>query len=241
MSTFSRAPARPDRIPVLELDSDLARRLSGARLQRARMAGFARILERDAGSWDAGRDAAPASDGLGLLVIDGVLVRRVGLDGRYAAEVLGPGDVLRPWEHDGDTAVLPFEPVWRALRPLRLAVLDLQWAERMSPYPEVMAELLARSLRRSLRLAAMLVISQQPRLEEALLRCLWELADRFGRVRPDGTHVELELTHELVGYLVGARRPSISTALKRLETARKLRREGRTFVLLGDPPSGWRP
>ena len=33
--------------------------------------------------------------GIGLLVLEGVLVHRVGIDERYSAELLGEGDVLR--------------------------------------------------------------------------------------------------------------------------------------------------
>jgi CRP/FNR family transcriptional regulator, cyclic AMP receptor protein len=55
-------------------------------------------------------------------------------------------------------------------------------------------------------------------------------------VRPDGTLVGLRLTHELIGYLVGARRPSVSTALGRLQRDGRLRREGRHWLLLGEPP-----
>jgi CRP-like cAMP-binding protein len=195
------------------------------------------VIRHQTGLWDAREDAEPARDGYGLLVLDGMLVRRVGHGGRYGAELLGPGDVLRPWEHDGDEAVLPFEAQWRVLSPLRLAVLDLAWVVRMTRFPEVSAELLGRLQRRSRRLASMLVISQQPKLDDALWLFFWELADRYGHVRPDGTHVGLELTHELIGYLIGARRPSVSTALKRLERAGRVRRHGHSWVLLGEPPA----
>ena len=82
----------------------------------------------------------------------------------------------------------------------------------------------------------MLVIAQQPRLQDTLMLFFWELADRYGRVHPDGVHVGLALTHELISYLVGARRPSVSTALGRLQGEGRIRREGRQWILLGDPP-----
>ena len=44
----------------------------------------------------------------------------------------------------------------------------------------------------------------------------WELADRYGKVHPDGIHLELPLTHEVLSHLAGARRPSVSGALTRL-------------------------
>ena len=36
--------------------------------------------------------------GLGLLVLGGLLIRHVGIEGRFGAELLGEGDLLRPWQ-----------------------------------------------------------------------------------------------------------------------------------------------
>ena len=165
-----------------------------------------------------------------------MLVRRVGMAGRYGAELLSAGDVLQPAQHDGEEATLPFEATWRVLVPLRMAVLDLAWMARMAPFPELMAELGARIMVRSRRLASLLAIAQHHRLEDRLRLFFWELADRYGRVTPDGVALQLRLTHELISHLVGAQRPSVSTALGRLDRAGLVCRQGRTWVLLGPPP-----
>jgi CRP-like cAMP-binding protein len=81
-----------------------------------------------------------------------------------------------------------------------------------------------------------MAIAQQPKLEERLWMLFWELAERYGRVRPDGVHVDLPLTHEVLSHLVGARRPSVSGALTRLAAAGRVHRHGRGWVLSGDPP-----
>jgi CRP-like cAMP-binding protein len=65
----------------------------------------------------------------------------------------------------------------------------------------------------------------------------WELADRYGRVEPDGVRLDLRLTHELIGHLVGAQRPSVSTALGRLEEHGQVLRQGRSWLLAGAPAS----
>jgi len=44
----------------------------------------------------------------------------------------------------------------------------------------------------------------------------WHLADRWGRVTPDGVLVELELTHGLLSRLTSLRRPTVSATLKEL-------------------------
>jgi CRP/FNR family cyclic AMP-dependent transcriptional regulator len=171
------------------------------------------------------------------LILEGALVRRVGLAGRYGAELLSAGDVLQPSRHDGEEASVPFEASWRVLSALRLAVLDLAWMARMAPFPEVMAELAARIMVRSRRFAALLAIAQHHRLEDRLRLLFWELADRYGRVGPDGVRVALPLTHESISHLAGAHRSSVSAALGRLEQAGQVRRLGREWLLLGTPPT----
>ena len=229
--------ARRDVVSVLTEDCELAERLDGARRERAESMSVARQLRRPIGLWQAERDAGQAREGLGLLVIEGTLVRRVGLAGRLGAELLSAGDLLQPAEHDGEEAVVPFEATWRVLSDLRLAVLDLAWMARMSPYPEVFAEITRRVMRRSRRLATLLAIAQHHRLDDRLLLLFWELADRYGRVGPGGVELSIPLTHDLISQLVGAHRPSVSTALGRLEHARAVSRDGHCWTLHGTAPA----
>jgi CRP-like cAMP-binding protein len=49
-----------------------------------------------------------------------------------------------------------------------------------------------------------------------LLVLFWHLAERFGKVTPAGTVVPLSLSHADLAELIGAARPSVSTALKEL-------------------------
>jgi CRP-like cAMP-binding protein len=222
---------------VLSVDRDLSQRLDDTRRLQADALSVARVLRRPTGIWDAKQDADHGRDGLGLLVIDGTLVRRVSMAGRLGAELLSSGDVLQPAEHDGEEATVPFEATWRVLSPLRMAVLDLSWMRQMADYPEVIADITRRVMLRSRRLASLLAIAQHHRLDDRLLLFFWELADRYGRVSLDGVRLDVDLTHELIARLVGAHRPSVSAAVSRLEAAGHLRREGRVWLLLGVPPS----
>ena len=163
-------------------------------------------------------------------------MRRVGLGGRYGCEVLGPGDLLRPWEPD-TWVTIPFETRWRVMTAARLAMLDLRFAHRAGPYPEVAGALLERVMQRSRSLAISMAIARNPRVQRRLLMLLWHLADRWGRVRPDGVCVPLPLTHELLGDMVVAQRPSITLGLKGLQATGELRRDGKDWVLLGTPPA----
>jgi CRP/FNR family transcriptional regulator, cyclic AMP receptor protein len=223
------------RVLVLDEDADLAELVPPSLAQNARQASVAAIMQIDTGQWDARVDADRAREGFGLLALDGVLVRRVGYGGRYGAELLAAGDLLRPWDFDGDESI-GFETTWRVLSPTRLAVLDHGWTERMGRYPAIGPALAGRAMSRARRLAAMMAIAQQPRLDERLWMLFWELADRHGRVRPDGVYVDLPLTHEVLSHLAAARRPSVSGALTKLAEQGRLERDGRRWVLRGDPP-----
>jgi CRP/FNR family transcriptional regulator, cyclic AMP receptor protein len=221
---------------VLEQDRGLGELVPQQSLERAQRASIAAVLRRPAGSWNAAVDSDVARGGFGLLVLEGALVRGVGVDGRFGAELLAAGDLLRPWQHDGEAGVLPFEMAWRIVAPARLAVLDLRWATRMAPFPTVATELTGRALDRSRRLATLMAISQQPRLDQRVWLLFWELADRHGTVHRDGVHLQLRLTHEVISHLVAARRPSVSAALTRLAERGVLRRLGAEWVLSGPPP-----
>jgi CRP/FNR family transcriptional regulator, cyclic AMP receptor protein len=236
MSTSLFSAPRRDVVSVLTEDRELADRLNGSRRERAESASAARQLRRAAGTWHPKDDAGLAREGLGLLVMEGTLVRRVGLGTRLGAELLTAGDLLQPAEHDGEETVVPFEATWQVLAPLRMAVLDLAWMARMAPYPEIFAELTRRVMRRSRRVATLLAIVHHHRLDDRLRLFFWELADRYGRVTPEGVQVQMPLTHDLISQLVGAHRPSVSTALSRLEQAGEISREGHCWTLHGTAP-----
>src|SRR4051794_14624549 len=117
-----------ERLLVLEADRELWDVVPPEHVGRARAASLAAAEARRVGSWDTAQDAPLARDGFGLLVLDGVLVRRVGVEGRFGAELLSAGDLLRPWQHDGEAGALPFEMAWRVVAPMRFAILDRAWA-----------------------------------------------------------------------------------------------------------------
>jgi hypothetical protein len=222
---------------VLDVDPALAELIPPEQRAQARQATAAATVSFAAGSWQPPLSADPARGGYGLLVIDGLLLRRAGIEGRHAAELLGPGDLLRPWQHDnGGDSTLDVEWTWRVVATARCAVLDPRWTGRAAAYPQLGAELAGRALGRSLRLVTAMAIAQQPRLDERLWMLFWDLADRFGKVHADGVHLELPLTHEVLSHLAGARRPSVSGALTRLAGEGRLRRSGSEWILAGGPP-----
>ena len=216
---------------VLLDDPDLGRGLDGPRLRRAQGELAARVLTLSGPRWVP--SDAPQS-GIGLLILEGLLVRRVGTDGRFGAELLGPGDVLRPWEHDGEDATLPFDAAFVIVEPVAMAVLDRDFALRLAPYPEVTGALVGRALQRARSLAVTMAIAHQRRIDRRLLMLFWHLADRWGRVTPEGVRVPLHVTHQVLADLVASRRPAVSTALAQLEHDGLLARVEDGWLLTGD-------
>jgi CRP-like cAMP-binding protein len=216
-------------VEVLAADPDLG---IGADAE-ARAVCVARVLHLGRGP---SRPEAPEDAGFGLLVLTGFLVRRVGRGGRFGAELLGPGDLLRPWQTIGATASAPFEPSWTVAAPTELAVLDAAFVARAAPWPSVAVALVDRAMERSRHLALTMAAVQQPRVERRLEALFWQLADRWGRIGPDGVVVDVPLTHELLGELVAARRPSVTTALSALAASGRVERDAGRWLLRGGPP-----
>jgi CRP-like cAMP-binding protein len=227
----------PEIVSVLDRDRGLSGAVSPQQCAAAVRASRAQVLRVERGEWDPRAEAAGVRGGQGLLILDGFAVRRVGLTSHVGAELLGPGDLLRPADHDGEQATLPFTSAWRVLEVLRLAVLDREWSVRMCRYPEVGVALTARAMLRARRLANTLVIASLPRLDERLRLLLWELADRYGREHGDGVHLRLPLTHDVFAELAAARRPSISTAFGRLARRGDIDRYDGYWILYGEPPA----
>jgi hypothetical protein len=189
------------------------------------------------GPWDVSRLAGATADHVGLLIIDGILSRELVVADHVSAELLGPGDLVRPWQPASRTGLLPVDAVWTVLSPLTVAVLDRRFAAEVTRYPEITAALFDRLSERSLRLATTQAISQLTRVDRRLKALFWHLAERWGRVSGDGVIVPLALTHRILGQLVGARRPTVSTALSELAEREELvRRPDGSWLLRGDPP-----
>jgi CRP-like cAMP-binding protein len=199
---------------LLDLDVDLAEALDVRMRLVARPAATAMIFDADVGEVKLADRLAAARTGPGVLVLDGVIAVNVQVGDRVAAELLGSGDIVEACE-DGDD-LLSCATEWRGLVPTRFAVLDDGFVQRVRPWPQIMQALLNRVERRARNLNVQRAIASQPRLEVRLALLLWHLAARWGRVEPGGIRLPLPLTHQLLGRLIGAERPSVSHALARL-------------------------
>ncbi len=216
---------------VLVAEPELAEDLPAAEVETAIQALVAPIVDLDPGEerlLEAEPD--PARGLLGLLVLHGMLLREVELPGTGHAELVGEGDLILPGGADSGSGGATIN--WRIVTQARVAILDRQFVARTQAWPQVLTRLTLRSLRRTQDLAWQSAIRNQTRVDHRIHRLLWHYADRWGRVTPDGVSLELPLTHECMGKLVGAHRPSVTSAIGMLERRGLLHRPSHGTWLL---------
>ena len=227
-----------DLTSIVDADPDLADLLDEAELERARRGALTRERRLSPGDWDATGAIEPDRHHRGFLIIEGLLSREVDVLGRTCVELLGPGDVLRPWRWDPEGSHVHAEVGWIVLEQTRLAVLDHGLVVRMNPWPQLGVELFARGTRRAHHLAVALAIAHHQRVDDRLLLTLWHLAERWGRVVPEAIIVPLPLSHQRLADLVGAHRPSVTKAVGELAASGALsRRDDGVWMLHGAPPA----
>jgi CRP/FNR family transcriptional regulator, cyclic AMP receptor protein len=219
---------------VLREDPELADAIPPERRARAVEECTAPEISLQPGRW-GGRGSLGFRGGIGVLVLGGLMIRRVGIDGRFGAELIGEGDLLRPNE-ESVSPLLPLSTDWSIVLPTRLAALDLEFEQQLAQYPELGRGLIARALQRSKNLSVNMAIVHQARVDVRLHMLLWHLAARWGRVRSDGTVLRLRLTHAVLADLVAARRPTVTTALSDLARRGLVKTDGETWVLSGEAP-----
>lgn len=232
-----RAPdSSARRVRLLELDPDLGGGLSADEFDAARRYATVQVVRLGRGVHDPAEIGTSAL--LGLFVVDGLLIRSVQVAERRCGELVGPGSLLRPWDNFGRQAPMPFEVGWRVIAPVQLALLDRRITAVAARWPALMHGIVTRAVERSHALALNVAIHSLQHVELRLLVLLWHLADRFGRVTPEGTVIPLKLSHGDLAELIGSRRPSVSARLAGLSAAGLVVRRGdRTWLLRGEPPA----
>jgi len=217
---------------VLDHDAGLRAALPESERARARQHAVASVIELQIGDWDPATENGSDAE-LGLLVLEGLLIRDVTIADARCGELVGPGLLLRPCDGRGSDAPMRHDVGWRVVEPTRLAVLDTRFVRVAAHWPTLVTALVARATERAHNLGVMVSIHSLKRVDTRLLAFFWHLADRFGKVTADGVLVPLPLTHRQLALLVGAQRPSVTSALGTLAERGLLRRDERGNWLLG--------
>ena len=244
MSALRPPPETTDWVQILQVDPALAEAVPEATRQDAAVYAFAHAYWVEPGEWHPNSDNDDTAGHLGLLVLKGFLVRHVKVIDRPPAELLGPGDLLHPWEPD-HTEPFVAGARWDVLEPARLAVLDRRFASVIGRWPDLVSALFGRAIARSRSLLLNLAIGQLVGVDLRLLVMLWHIAERWGSRDTSGERsgcvVPVHLTHQLLASLISAQRPTVTSALASL-TERGLvsRRPDGLIVLHGEPPTEFR-
>jgi CRP-like cAMP-binding protein len=219
-------------VPLLRVDPDLGAGLDRHSLATALQEVRVPIARIDAGPWRP--PPADSSSAFGLLIVDGLVVCETAYADNVSGELLGPGDLFRPWQLAEDSLIAP-RTSWFVACHTSVAVIDGAAMAALAGWPSIVAELFARTVRRARALSMLRAIGQVRRLEHRMLLHLWWAAERLGRVTPAGLVVRLPLTHERLAAVVGAHRPSLTSALLKLERSGYVVRRGDEIVLT--PPA----
>jgi CRP/FNR family cyclic AMP-dependent transcriptional regulator len=170
--------ATADSISIIDADPELEDLLPPIDRERARRETRTRIRHLSVGDWDVAAAEELDSHHRGFLIVDGLISREVEVLGRRCVELLGAGDVIRPWSWDEEGSHVQAEVGWVVLEPAGLAVLNHHLVVRMTPWPQLGLELFNRGTRRAHALAVSLAIAHHQRVDDRLLLTLWHLAER---------------------------------------------------------------
>ena len=226
------------RVSLLDADPDLARWLGPDEVAAARAGAVVPAMLVPRGEWAPPGGGGPSrARHLGFLLLDGLVGRDERLAGWSALSLVGPGELVRPWEQQPDELLLPRTVTWRVFEPVTMAVLGPELEVAIARWPRLGLALADRALRQTSRRATQQAICQLAPLDARLLVLFWHLAERWGRVGSGGVLLPLCLRHETLGHLVGAKRPSVTLALQRLAARHVVEPcADATWLLRGSPP-----
>jgi CRP-like cAMP-binding protein len=235
IGTAVRAKPAAIAVRVLDADPELGAGIDDAQWEFAVNASVAPAFEFERGPWRF--SPPPDSGGLGALILTGMIIVRIDAGARSHIELLGQGDVLSPWVGLGDDAAIASSVNASVASKTRIALLDRRFTIRTARWPEIHAAIVQRLIVRSRRLSLQAAVNAISRVEDRLEVTLWELAYRFGRVTKEGVVLDLPITHTQLAEMLAAQRPSVSTAVGRLQAhGRAMRTERHRWLLQGEPP-----
>lgn len=180
--------------------------------ERALMVPLISVRDQDLG--EATHRHAP--EAFGFLIIEGVVLKETALRRRSALELLGPGDLLAPPLAAGRQLESRAVSQYLAHGPVSLAVIGDRVRAVVRHWPGIADALHDRLGRQTHRASMHLAMLHLPRIEDRITALFADLAERFGRMNSDEILIDPPLTHELIGGLVGGRRPTVTLALHKL-------------------------
>jgi hypothetical protein len=217
---------------LLDADPDLARFLSAEEHRAADR--LALPVQTAPGDDDDVSALIEDAKALGALALDGMLAHRVRIGDHPALQLLGPGNAFCLGGEPATTLLA--DSRCSAITATRLALLDDNFLIAAHRSPRIVRDLPVGTAEQSERAAAQLAISQLPRVDQRLMAIMWLLAEKWGYVTRAGTVLPLALTDATLGYLIGARRPTVTLALGELAERGKLVKQDEGWLIVEPPP-----
>jgi len=214
-------------VGLMEVDPDLGRFLTDEEL--AELARIALVTRDVTGEIDVA-ELLQNEDAYGVLIHQGMVLRRIRVGQRATLRLLGPGEMLILG--DSPRSALVAENDYTAIADTRLVMLDDRLMDAAQRWPRLFAALQSKMAEQNERLVVQLAICQLPRVTDRLLALMWLLAESWGRVTPSGVILPLALTHDALGGMIGARRPTVTLALGELSERGAIVRHDRGWLLL---------
>ena len=175
----------------------------------------------------------------GAAVLEGLVMNSMRIGEQAGIQLLGPGDLLVPRSDLLPAWLADFESHSAGL--VRLGLFGNELLAAAYRWPRVLQGLYACIGDQIQRLTAQLVICQLPRVDDRVLAMLWLLSESWGHVTPSGIRLPLTVTHETLGALVGAARPTVTLALGKLADDGAIVHQDSGWLLLRPPPRAVTP
>lgn len=209
-------------ISLLEADPALGAQLTPEQLTQARRLILPKaVLEPGAWAIDwLDQGIGVKGEIRAFLVLTGAVTIELEIAEHVCTRLITSGELLLLPGSREDS--IPVRTGWAVLQRAELVILDDRLLIIAARWPALMAAILKRAGEQIRHALLQQAISQLPRVEDRLLALFWSVADRHGIVRPDGVWVSLPATHATLAQMIGARRPTVSLGLKRLQDQRLL-------------------
>ncbi|MGH2890860.1 MAG: Crp/Fnr family transcriptional regulator [Solirubrobacteraceae bacterium] len=221
-----------ERVRLLDVDPDLGAELSSVQREYVEHV-LVHVVRVKRGTIDPEALLARAG-AFAAVILDGVLLHRLAITAQPALRLLGPGDVLARAGRPCTSLIVHVDH--RAGEHVRVAMLDDGVLLAACRAPRLFVGLHRLLAEQHQRLAAQLAVCQLPRVEQRLQALMWLLAETWGRVTPAGTLLPIALTHDALGEMIGARRPTVTLAISSLTRRGALIRHEDGWLLL-EPPA----
>lgn len=150
--------------------------------------------------------------------------RTLTLDLRKAGDLLGENVLME------ENGLYPVSAT--CLEPTLVCGIDKPTFEGLvTRFPSVGLAVIRNLTRRVEYLSGTLGALSEPTVEERLYKVLWSVAQEVGTPAAGGKTIAFPLTHEEIGFLVGAHRVSVTKALGRLRETGKIQFDGKLLFI----------